>query len=96
MSAANGRSLSNALFGVICWWFGCRPDYEHPCELSPNYLVPCRRCGSRDTTYADRVGDTRHAALVAWLKHWLLRRWMPARCSDCGKRFGEHDKCLPF
>lgn len=86
----------NRLLGLLCWWFGCLPDYDHPCELSPNYVVPCRRCGERDTSYADRVGDTRHAKLIQVLRYWLWRRWMPAKCSDCGKRRGGHDQCLPF
>ena len=41
---------------------GCYPDYNHPCELAPNYIVPCKRCGAADTDYADRVGDTRENA----------------------------------
>lgn len=79
-----------------CWWFGCEPDYDHPCELSPNYVVRCQRCGASDTNYADRVGDTRHNRLMAWLGYWGFRRWWPERCKDCGNRFGDHDECLPF
>jgi hypothetical protein len=81
---------------AICWWFGCKPDFGHSCELSPNYVVPCKRCGVPDTEYADRVGDTRHNAAIGWLRYWLLRRWVPARCNDCGRRYGRHDNCLPF
>lgn len=26
----------------------------------------------------------------------LIRKLMPTRCIDCGKRWGNHDTCLPF
>jgi len=92
--------LKRLVSNFLCWWFGCDPDYDedrdHPCGLSPNYVVPCRRCGAHDTDYADRVGDTRHNRLRHWLRYWLFRRWWPERCCDCGKRFGNHYDCLPF
>lgn len=82
----------------ICWWFGCNPDYGYPCELAPSYVVPCTRCGAPDTDYSDRIGDTRHNRAVQWAMWWLWRKWIPARCSDCGRRFGKHEHCedLPF
>jgi len=82
----------------LCFWFGCVPDYEHPCGLSPNYVVPCARCGARDTDYADRVGDTRHARAMGALAYWFWRRWIPAKCPDCQHRLGAHEHCdvLPF
>lgn len=81
---------------AICWWFGCDPDYDHPCELSPNYVVSCKRCGASDTSYSDRVEDTRHQRMVDWLRYWLFRRWSLEKCGDCGRRFGKHEGCLPF
>lgn len=81
---------------LVCWWHGCQPDYEHPCELAPNYVVPCKRCGAPDTSYADRVGDSRHYRTKQWAWWWLWRKWWPAKCSDCGKRFGNHERCDDF
>ncbi len=79
-----------------CWWLGCTPDYDHPTELKPNYAVPCQRCGANDTSYADRVGDTRHSRLKSALRYWLRGRWASSPCTDCGKRSGNNDQCLPF
>lgn len=81
---------------LLCWWFGCAPDYEamrHDCEC-----VPCERCGAHDTTYADMVGDTRHNRTMDWLRYWLWRRWLPAKCPACGERFGCRGDCdgIPF
>lgn len=82
---------------IICWWFGCRPDYDGPvCGYNYGSAVPCSRCGSHDTSYADRVGETRHAAMVESIKYWGLRKWVPEKCPDCGKRYGDHGDCLPF
>ena len=83
---------------LLCWWFGCVPDYEHPREVSPSYVVPCSRCQASDTSYADRVGDTRHSRLIHALGYWLWRRWVPAKCPDCHHRYGVHEQCdqLPF
>ena len=72
---------------ILCWWFGCKPQSEHAPDWS---APPCRRCGGW-VDYADLVGDTRHERLKAWLFGW----W-PRKCKDCGKRFGNHDDCLPF
>lgn len=96
MIGATRLLLMSRLAAALCWWLGCRPAYDHSCDLSPNYAVPCSRCGAPDTSYADRVGDSRHAAFVRWLHYWLLRRWVPACCGTCGKRYGRHDRCLPF
>lgn len=99
-TALGGSRLKRLVIRLSCWWFGCDPDYDedrdHPCGLSPNYVVPCKRCGAHDTDYADRVGDTRHNRLMEWLRYWCFRRWWPAPCVDCGKRFGDHSECLPF
>lgn len=59
---------------VICWWFGCDPDYEKSSFGWPEedgvYIVPCQRCKNHDTGYSDRVGDTRHNRLIDYL--WSL------------------------
>ena len=83
---------------LICWWFGCVPDYKHlATRKSYGVVVPCQRCGTSDTDYADRVGDTRHHRMIEGLRDRLLW-WWPEKCPDCGKRFGRHDGCdtLPF
>ena len=79
---------------LLCWWFGCRPYFQ--CSHDQGDATPCARCGAPDCCYGDMVGDTRHARLKRWLRYWLWRRWVPAKCEDCGKRFGGHDQCLPF
>lgn len=83
---------------LVCWWFGCDPDYEHTCMLSANYVVPCKRCGAHDTDYADRVGDTRHNNFVRW-----ICRLLPRKCCVCGKRWrkcaddaAHEDADIPF
>ena len=83
---------------LICWWFGCVPDYDaiHYDESGWSDSVPCGRCGAEDTDYGDRVGDTRHNKTMCWFRYWLFRRWWPAKCHDCGNRFGSHSECLPF
>lgn len=82
----------------ICWWFGCDPDYGHSCELDPSYVVPCKRCGAPDTSMEDRVGETKHSRFVCLFAYWLWRKWVSAKCSDCGRRYGNHEQCdeLPF
>lgn len=75
---------------ILCWWFGCDPDY------SAHGAIPCLRCGAHDTSYEDRCGYTPHNRLKGWLYFWLYRRWWPTRCLDCGKRYGNHYDCIPF
>ena len=84
---------------ILCWWFGCQPFYE--AEHHGSGTVPCERCGAADTTYADRVGDTRHARLVDWLRRlrWrLFDSWRPKPCPACGGRNGCRAECdgIPF
>lgn len=76
---------------LACWWFGCCPDYE---AMRHDYeAIPCERCGAADTSYSDRVGDTRHARMVdrfQRLRWRLLDSWRPKPCPACGQR-----KCKP-
>lgn len=78
---------------LICWWFGCDPEYK---ALAYGDAAPCKRCGADDTSYEDQAGITRHAAAIDWCRYWLFRRWWPVACGECGKRFGDHGGCLPF
>lgn len=79
---------------LLCWWFGCEPDYI--ARAYNHDATPCTRCGAHDVSYSDMVGDTRHHRFVEALSFW--KRWLPARCGDCHKRFGDHSKCddIPF
>lgn len=84
---------------LTCWWFGCRPIYE--AEHHGDGVMPCERCGAPDTTYADRVGDTRHRRAVDALRGlwWhLVLRWLPRRCPACGRRGRCSSDCdgVPF
>lgn len=92
------QKLAQLVAPIVCWWFGCKPDYK-AIEYSYDYhRVPCERCGAEDVCDADQLGDTKHQRLKDWANYWLWRRWWPAKCYDCGKRFGDHSKCdeLPF
>jgi hypothetical protein len=98
--ATSGPAVAGPLEPTVrrlaCWWHGCLPDYDHPCELAPNYVVPCKRCGAPDTSYSDRVGDSRSNRVRQWAWWWLWRKWWPAKCGACGKRFGNHEQCDDF
>lgn len=72
----------------ICWFFGCRSG-------SGDEAFHCQRCGAW-MTYEALVGLSRWQAVKDWCEWWMLRRWFPARCVDCGKRYGDHPGCLPF
>lgn len=83
---------------LLCWWFGCEPDYQ---RFDHDGTVPCTRCGAGDTSYADRVGDTRHNRLMdRWHRFtwWTVRRWLPHKCPACGHRWKCDDNCdgIPF
>lgn len=81
------KVMRHHLARLACWWFGCQPFYE--AEHHGSGLIPCERCGAEDTSYADRVGDTRHARMVDQLQRlrWrLLDSWRPKPCPACGKR----------
>lgn len=98
-TAAGGSPLERGVGRLTCWWFGCIPDYDamrHDCEV-----IPCERCEAPDTSYSDRVGDTRHARFVnswRWLYWRAIGRWLPTKCLACGKRFGCKPDCdgIPF
>jgi hypothetical protein len=48
-------------------------------------------------SYADCVGETRNHRTTELLHFWLVRRWVPAKCHQCGKRRREScDNCPPF
>lgn len=82
-----------------CWWDGCDPDWDAGEYWGDYDRVPCRRCGAPDTSYADRVGDTRRNRFVGWWSYRVVWRLAPPRCKGCGKRFGGHGDCdrdIPF
>ena len=62
--------MKRPIVGLACWWRGCEPDYAG----ATGDAVPCRRCAACDTTYSDRVGDTRRARVRGWLAERLWHR----------------------
>lgn len=77
---------------LLCWWFGCSPDFEHMnlnfWDTNGGYHVPCERCGAADCSYADQVGDTRHNRLCDWFRGHLWRvrcLFITPKCDECGK-----------
>ena len=79
---------------AACWWFGCEHDPDDP---APVEYVTCIRCGE-SIDYADLVGDTRHNRTMEWLGYWFFRKWLPAQCVCCKRRFWHSDDCdgIPF
>lgn len=70
----------------VCWYFGHAGWVDEP----------CRRCGEC-VGYEDVAsGLTRHERLMDKVSRYALRWWLPERCIDCGRRYGRHDRCLPF
>lgn len=70
------------LVRLHCWWFGCDPDWN-----AIDGFLPCKRCG-RETSYADRVGDTRyHRFRDTFLPIRFLRKIWPRKCRQCGHRW---------
>ena len=89
---------------VICWWFGCRPQYEPDRDG-----FSCSRCGAWDVRYSDLVGDTRHNRMIEHLMDFMKRfiRQRPKyqqQCDMCGKVFDKQcgsrvtscEDCIPF
>ena len=79
-----------------CWWFGCVPG-----DLARHYysdgsgcddFYHCKRCGN-EVDYGDLVGDTRHNRFKENMNYYLFRKWFPAKCPDCGRRYG-HDESI--
>jgi hypothetical protein len=76
----------------LCWWFGCE---GHPQDPSPPEYLECIRC-AKIVPYGDMVGDTRHNRFKEFFNYWFYRKWIPSKCCDCGKRYGDHSDCIPF
>lgn len=77
-----------------CWWFGCEC---HSDEYAYTDNPSCMRCGGY-VEYGDMAGDTRHNRFKEWANYWLFRKWWPAKCSCCHRRWN-HDETvdhLPF
>lgn len=77
-----------------CWLFG---HDQHPQDSAPIDEATCMHCGEY-LTYDDLVGDSRYKQMIDWIRYWLLRRWLPAKCPVCGARFGHRGNCdgIPF
>lgn len=78
-----------------CVWFGCVvPPPEDPIPIE---CAQCTRCG-KAIEYADLVEESRHERCKAAVRYWLWRRWWPARCRYCGRRYrcDESADHLPF
>ena len=75
-----------------CWWFGCEP---HPQDPAPPEYLECQHCGGY-VDYYSLVGICVYRTVTEWLAYWLLRKWFPVKCKDCGNRYGCDDGCLPF
>jgi len=81
--------------GIYCWWFG---HDRHPDDYSPPDEITCMNCG-RHMSYDDLVGDTRHMRFMNFVRYWFFRKWFPAKCLDCGRRWRECDDTvdhIPF
>ncbi len=79
----------NRLRKLKCWWFGHRPKWTAT-------VVPCERCGVADIPYYELVEIPRSTRTQRAFTYWAFRRWFPKKCRECGKRYGDHDSCLPF
>jgi len=80
---------------IRCWWFGCE---GHPQDPAPPEYLECMYCGDI-VPYGDMVGDTRHNRFKAWAIYWFWRKWWPAKCADCGRRWRACDESvdhIPF
>lgn len=76
-----------------CWLTGCE---KHPQDYDPEH-AECVRCGGI-VSYSDMVGDTRYNRIKEWCNYWLFRKWIPAKCWSCGRRYkcDESDEHIPF
>jgi len=80
---------------VRCWWFGCEIHLQ---DYSPPEETICVHCGDL-VSYGDMVGDTRHNRFKEWARYWLWRKWFPAKCFACGRRWricDENIDHIPF
>ena len=77
-----------------CWWFG---HEQHSQDSAPPDSASCMHCGEH-VPYSDMVGDTRHVRMMYRLRYMAFRFWWPAKCSECGRRYGHTKDCdeIPF
>ena len=78
---------------ILCWWFGCQPDKEEYQNAPLGYPLACKRCDCLPD-YADLVGDTKHNRFKKNLSYWLFRKWIPAKCEYCGRRWRKCDESI--
>ena len=86
------RRLDRIVSRFRCWWFGCE---LHPQDSAPPEYAECQHCGML-IDYESMAGITRYSAAKDFFSYWLFRKWWPRKCGDCGKRFGDHSRCIPF
>ena len=73
-----------------CWAFA--HDWE---QVYPDAYL-CHHCKRDDLTYDDLVRSGHIISIKEFLGYWCFRKWVPEKCLDCGKRFGNHYNCIPF
>ncbi len=93
-ATTEARPLDRIVVRLRCWWYG---HEQHPQDSAPPESATCMHCGDY-VPYGDMVGDTRRNRTLDWLRYWLWRRWLPAKCPACGARFGHRGDCdgIPF
>lgn len=64
-------------------------------DPAPIEYLRCDRCGEL-MTYEALAGVTRLEQIKSAASYYLFRKWWPEKCAECGKRYGEHEDCLPF
>lgn len=86
---------------IKCWWHGHETANHSDHFDGVKFIWVCRRCGA-ELNYADATNDTfwpRKARVKRFIGYWLLRKWWPEKCADCGERFkcdySKHDH-IPF
>lgn len=83
---------------AFCWWFGCQPVY---CEDNDSGTDVCARCGVEGIENMQLDADGcygRYQRFTGFMRYWLFRKWLPYKCSTCGKHpcDFESEDCLPF
>jgi hypothetical protein len=75
-----------------CWWLGCA---QHPQDSAPPEHAHCEHCGEW-MDYESHAGIAGFKWKLTTAASIVFRMVWPSRCSDCGKRYGGHEQCVPF
>lgn len=83
---------------LICWYFGHKVDSHAFGHDGDCYLWFCHRCGKEDIDFYEAAGPRRYDNTLFFLRYWLFRKWFPAKCMDCGRRYKCNDSVehIPF